>query len=108
MEDDLTHGIVCNAVEDSVFRRGALLWVVYSNPGNGGDRMEFFGLSVHGRYVTKWSRTDTMKNYRAKFIPPHLDGRVYALTRDEASLLAAGFEDRTAERPSDVFGDGIA
>lgn len=63
--------IACNRrVADRKFKTGALGYVVYPNPGGGGDRVCVLMRSRGGRFIEIWTARTRLANFRRKCIPP--------------------------------------
>jgi hypothetical protein len=86
-------GIVANVLEDDpIFRRGAKVWLVGGDNGDGFVNRQFHGLGKgSARRITKWARTIRMHNYRCAWIPPAAQPHVeiYRGTRHEVEAWAA-------------------
>ena len=65
-------GIACNYEGDSFVRRRALCFVTFTNPGNASDRVQVWVRSRSGRAVIKFVKIESLNNFRAKWIPPHV------------------------------------
>lgn len=83
-------GVKANIAEPrSAMRTGALVWVVLTNPGWGGDRLCVLARSRGGRLIETWIGTKRLTNFRAAWVPEHLRGRVSPFeTREKAEQWA--------------------
>lgn len=74
---DLAYGIVCNVAEtDRALRHGAKVWIVNGTGGAGWERFVVLAMSRGGRRITKWVLTTRLNNFRAAWVPPHLQDAV--------------------------------
>jgi hypothetical protein len=65
------HVMACNFAEAiSECRKGALCYVLYSNPGGGYDRVFVLARSRGGRWIEKWEPIYRLTNFRVKTLPP--------------------------------------
>ena len=82
------YGIVCNiAGIDSYLRTGSLAWIASFNQGDL-SRHKLVAMTRGGRVVEKYVPTKRLASFRVKWIPPHLQDRIYCRgTRDEMDDL---------------------
>lgn len=66
------YGLVCNYSGDASVRRGAKCYVTWTNPGEGGDRMQVWCRSRGGRAILKIVNSKKLSNFRAAWIPAHV------------------------------------
>lgn len=84
-------GIVANVLEtDRSLRKGAKAWLAGGTGGEGWTRFQWIAMTRGGRTVEKWAPTTRFHNFRAAWIPSHLQARVYWLrgTRPEMEKTA--------------------
>lgn len=63
--------IACNYKESiSAVRKGALCYMLNSNPGNGGERVNLLIRSRSGRWIEKWENVKRLGQFRMKTVPP--------------------------------------
>lgn len=63
--------IQCNYVEGTkIAAVGARAYVIWTNKGNGGDRVYILVRSRGARWVKKWETRTRLTNFRVKTIPP--------------------------------------
>lgn len=92
MSSDREFGIVANVLEtDRLFPDGAKVWIARGTGGEGWYRFCWLGRTRGGRIVEKWAPTMRFHNFRAAWVPDHLQERVYYLrgTRSEMDDVAA-------------------
>lgn len=71
------YGVIGNVSEtDRVFRKGAKVWLTGGTGGEGAYRFQWIGMSRGGRVVEKWAPTTRFSNFRAAWVPKHLQERV--------------------------------
>jgi len=85
-------GVKANLAEPkSAIRTGALVWVVRTNPGWGGERLCVLARSRGGRLITTWIGTKRLTNLRAAWMPEHLRKHCCTWeTREAAAKWATG------------------
>lgn len=65
------YAIACNyTMATKTATKGTKAYVILSNPGNGGDRVQIRFRSRGGRWISKWEDTRRLGNFRRKTIPP--------------------------------------
>lgn len=63
--------IACNIrVPTATAVEGALAYVLWTNPGNGNDRLPLLIRSRSGRWIEKWEDMRRLDNFRLKTLPP--------------------------------------
>lgn len=63
--------VQCNYAEPTnIASAGARAYLVLPNPGNGHDRITILVRSRGARWVEKWERTDRLRDFRVKTLPP--------------------------------------
>lgn len=63
--------VQCNyAVGTNIAAPGARAYVTTTNPGGGQDRIGVLVRSRGGRWVAKWERSDRLRDFRVKTLPP--------------------------------------
>lgn len=88
---DRDYGIVANVIEpDRELRTGAKAWLAGGTGGEGWSRFQWKGLRHKGRPIQKWAPTWRFGNFRAAWVPAHLQDRVYYMrgTREEMEKRA--------------------
>ena len=107
-------GVKANLAEPrSAMRTGALVWVVLTNPGWGGERLCVLARSRGGRLITTWIGTKRLTNLRAAWMPEHLRKRCHTWETKEAAAQWAAAKQamwanaevnggRLADRPSEA------
>jgi hypothetical protein len=61
--------VACNfAVPTKIAAKGALCFVLLSNPGWGNERIVVLIRSRGGRWIRKWERIDRLTNFRVKTV----------------------------------------
>lgn len=98
MESIVVHeyGIIANYTGDSDIVKGSKCYIVFSNPGNNGDRVKVCFIK-RDRYFSKYVNTKKLYNFRSAWFPENirkfgdrLDCCVY--TKQEAIDLVKGFQ----------------
>lgn len=98
------YGVVANVLEtDRLFRKGAKAWLVGGTGGEGWHRFKWIALTRSPRRAEKWAPTTRFHNFRAAWIPDHMQDRVWYFrgTREEIEELATKlnqFADREREQ----------
>lgn len=84
-------GVKANLAEPrSAMRTGSLVWVVFTNPGRGGESLFVLARSRGGRLIQTWIGTKRLTNLRAAWVPEHLRDRVSLWdTKESAAEWAA-------------------
>lgn len=92
-------GIVCSVRAPHRYMRfGAKCVVVNTNPGWAGEHLEVVGMTRGGRTTRTWIDARDLSNYRAAWIPPNKEGRIYS-TKEDAAGRAAFFQERYGDTP---------
>lgn len=83
-------GVKANLAEPrSAIRTGALVWVINTNPGWGGERILVFARSRSGRWIETWISTKVLTNLRAAWVHEGLRNKCHLwVGKDDASQWA--------------------
>ena len=68
------YGLVANILDDRVLRTGAKVWIDYCN--GDAECPIVIGMSKSGRIVKKYTHFKRLIQYRAAWIPAHMESRL--------------------------------
>lgn len=83
----------------SAMRTTASCWVINTNPGWGGERVQVWARSRGGRMISTWIATKRLTNIRVAWAPPKVREVVFVLydTREEATPWVLALAAQSAE-----------
>lgn len=91
--------VIANHPGSDTIRRGAKCWVLFRNPGNGGDRLKVLTRNIRGNQIEIFVKGTDLVNPRPAWVPDHVLKRMVCdpLSKARASEICDWMKKR---RPS--------